>query len=150
MDNNLLPKSVYLASALSNSELNCRIAKGISKLGCYCYLPQDDPLNKTLKKDGNAIAVRNRVQIKKCDYLIAVSQKMGLDTSWEVGYAHGLGKPCLLICSMANVDDAQSSAMSYYSVNAVITVPNWSSSSEVFAQKIYDATRTWRKFIDSV
>ncbi len=36
------------------------------------------------------------IQIEACDCIIAVSHQMGLDTSWEMGFAHWVGQAVLL------------------------------------------------------
>lgn len=138
------PAAVYLASALSNADLNRLIASVISALGHDCYLPQDDPVNKSDNVPGKLIAARNIQQIDKCDYLIAVYRNMGRDTCWEIGYAKGLLKPCFLICSNPSTEEAKLSPMSFFSVDAVIFIPNWDAPAEVLGRAIDNVIRGYR------
>lgn len=133
---------VYIASALSNAELNSRIAESIAHIGVDYYLPQNDPINKVPKMDGMAIAKRNKSQIEGCDCLMAIYSKMGCDTSWEVGYAYGLGKVYFLICTEDLFNDAKSSAMLFSSSEKVIVLPDWNVSRNVLALKIKEAIQS--------
>jgi nucleoside 2-deoxyribosyltransferase len=142
MNSQLKPVTVYLASALSNADLNSRIARSVALLGHHTYLPQDDPVNKSEGVPGESIAARNREQIERCDCLIAVYHKMGLDTSWEIGYARGLQKPCLLLCAGSAVQTARLSPMPFFSVNGVIVVPDWDGQVDVYAPAIDRALKT--------
>lgn len=127
---------VYFAAALSNSTLNRRVANVISALGHHCYLPQDDPVNTREGVVGSAIAVRNREEIRSCDLLIALSRGTGLDTAWEVGYAKGLFKPCLLLCAETAAAEMQRSPTPFFSVDGVINVPTWDSPDSTYAELI--------------
>ena len=133
---------IYIASALSNAELNSRIAESIAHIGAEYYLPQDDPVNKAPKVDGMAIAERNKSQIEDCDCLMVIYSKMGQDTSWEAGYAYGLGKAYFLICTEDLFNEAKASAMLFYSSEKVIVLPNWNISRNVFALKIKEAIQS--------
>ena len=127
---------VYLASALSNFELNRRVALAISSLGYVCYLPQDESFNREGQTAGEIIAKRNKEELDKCDCAIAVFRSMGLDTSWEIGYASGLQKPCFLICTIESAEEARRSPMPFHSVLDLILVPDWAAPDAVLADNI--------------
>lgn len=133
---------IYIASALSNAGLNSRIAESIAHIGGDYYLPQNDPVNKAPKMDGVAIAERNKSQIEACDCLIAIYSKMGRDTSWEAGYAYGLGKPYFLICTEDSLAEAKASAMLFSSSEKVIVLPDWDVSLNLLALKIKEAIQS--------
>lgn len=116
---------IYIASSLSNAEINYRIALSISNIGVDYYLPQDDPINKTLNLNGKTIAERNKAQIKSCDCLLVIYHKMGIDTSWEAGYVFGLGKPYFLICTEDELSEAKNSIMPFFSSDKIIVLPDW-------------------------
>lgn len=142
MTNRKTTMRIYIASALSNAELNSRIAESIVLIGADYYLPQDDPVNKAPKKDGTAIAERNKSQIEACDCLMAIYSKMGRDTSWEAGYAYGLGKAYFLICTEDSFNELKTSAMLFSSPEKVIVLPDWNVSLNVLAFKIKEAIQS--------
>jgi nucleoside 2-deoxyribosyltransferase len=139
MNSRVITTGVYLASALSNADINRHVAYGISILGIDCYLPQDDPVNTSGNRNSELIAERNRTEIEKRDFLIAVYRNIGLDTSWELGYAAGLKKRCFLLCSANTVNEAQLSVMLSFSIETIIMVPEWDASANIFASQIKQA-----------
>jgi hypothetical protein len=93
-------------------------------------------VNTSSNVAGERIAARNREEIARCDYLLAVFHQIGLDTAWEIGYAKGLVKPCFLLCDELGICQAKRSVMPYFSANRIISLPTWDVPAEVIAREI--------------
>src|SRR5687767_4374384 len=80
------PPRVYLASALSNADLNMAVARALTARSWNCFLPQRDAPN-----DGgdSAIAAANIAGLLGADVVLVLGYNMGRDTAWEVGFATG-------------------------------------------------------------
>ena len=91
----------YLASALSNAELNASVAQALEAHAWTCFLPQRDaPANGAA-----AIAAANRSGIIAADVIVTLAHRMGRDTTWEVGFAAGLGVPIVLVCARSDTPE---------------------------------------------
>ena len=90
---------VYLASSLSNSELNARIAQLCEAETWQVFLPQRDNNQDWSEKK---IAVTNTEEIIAADLIIALSTALGNDTSWEIGFAQGQAKPVVLALDVSD------------------------------------------------
>ena len=106
---------IYLASALSNRTLNAQLSDLITSMGYECFLPQRDAPQETV---GAVTAKVNADAIKKSDVVLVVSQGLGIDTSWEAGYATALGKETILLC--ANSHSVEKHYMVFHSSSRIV------------------------------
>jgi nucleoside 2-deoxyribosyltransferase len=122
----------YLASSLKNYRLNYIIHNILISRGIFCFLPQRDALERSLK-DGekgdheNSSKIRDlNVQgIRKADVIVVVARFLDADSAWECGFASGLGKPLILIRS--SEDQIEDVYMLFHSVENIIIVRKYSS-----------------------
>jgi nucleoside 2-deoxyribosyltransferase len=124
---------VYVVSSLKNYRLNHTLDTLLQARGLSCFLPQRDALERTLEKgrpEYNAQALRirnaNADGIRRADLLIAIARNLGTDSAWECGFAHGLGKPVIVI--RAPADPIEDVYMLFNSVERVLSVPDYDGS----------------------
>src|SRR6185436_17871582 len=104
----------YIASALSNAELNASVAQALEAHAWSCFLPQRDA---PAGEEASLVAA-NRGGIVAADVVVALAYRMGRDTTWEVGFAAGLGVPVVLVCTRN--DAPERDPMIFYSVSTII------------------------------
>lgn len=90
---------VYFAAPLFTSaerEWNAMLAGKLRDRGIDVYLPQDE---EPREKAAKAIFDSNVFGLNRAGVVVAVVDGSDPDsgTSWEVGYAHALGKPIVLV-----------------------------------------------------
>ncbi len=85
---------VYIASALTNAELNARVAHALTVHSWTCFLPQRDA---PMSDDGAVIAAANLGGLLGADLIVALAYQMGRDTAWEVGFAAAREIPIVLV-----------------------------------------------------
>ncbi|HWA90239.1 MAG TPA: nucleoside 2-deoxyribosyltransferase [Rhizomicrobium sp.] len=85
---------IYLASPLSNAILNADLARRLEARGWDCFLPQRDAVQSDAK---NNVVARNIKAIQSADLIVLVTEGLGIDTAWEVGFATALGKPVIML-----------------------------------------------------
>ena len=117
---------IYLASALSNHELNERIDATLVSLGHTCFLPQREAVDSAAELPELDIVIRNCKGIEQAEWVLAVSKGLGNDTAWELGYARGLNRKCVLLCEFPDLNSAKRSIMPYYNVKCVVAVSSFS------------------------
>ena len=112
---------IYIASPLSNCNLNLRIERILVELGHNCFLPQRDAGNAS-GNPPDQIATRNWTAIREVDCVLVVGKGLGNDTSWEVGYARGLSKKCILLGEATDLSVLGRSIMPRFSVDETVVV----------------------------
>lgn len=118
---------VYLASSLKNYRLNHVIYRILESKGTSCFLPQRDALEESLKNAGkNNHEVASKIRnanvngIESADVVLVIAKNIGADSTWECGFAAGLGKLVILIRTPK--DPVEDVYMLFNSVNHIIEV----------------------------
>lgn len=112
------PPRVYLASALSNAELNTAVAEALAASSWSCFVPQRDA-----PADGGdaAIAAANIAGLLEADVVLVLGYNMGRDTAWEAGFATGHGIPVVLAYSGTGASERD--IMLFHSAMRAVCVP---------------------------
>jgi nucleoside 2-deoxyribosyltransferase len=121
---------IYIASALSNAALNTRIAMILGELGHECFLPQRDAGNVS-GQPPSEIAARNRAGIRQADCVVVIGLGLGNDTSWEIGYAKGIGKNSIMLCQGNDLVALEKSIMLRFSFDDIVVVESLSADERV-------------------
>ena len=118
------PIRVYISSSLKNFKLNQTISKVLKSIGYDIFLPQND-IKESAKarityNEKRNILGENVAAILASDLVIIVGKNIGTSTSWEIGYACGLKKPCILLVPEKN--NIQDIEMLFYSIPTALTL----------------------------
>ncbi len=113
---------IYLASPLKNQEINLCIHDFLIEHDYECFLPQED----TPQSQDKLTVDSNIKAIKKSDIILVVGKDIGNDTSWEVGFSKGLGKPIILLCEISDASMLQKHLMVLSSVSQVVYLESYS------------------------
>ncbi len=132
---------IYLASPLSNHDINEKIAKILSNIACECFLPQRD----SISLDGKSTTESNIEAIKKADLMLIIGKRLGNDTSWEIGYAIAQGKPTVLLCENAERDKLQRHKMIFFSIDKIVSISLFNSPDEYLSKIINQAICNYNK-----
>jgi mutator protein MutT len=119
---NSRPIRVYISSSLKNFKLNQTISKVLNSIGYETFLPQEytkeDAEARITYNEKRNIRDRNVAAILASDLVIIVGKNIGTITSWEIGFACGLKKPCILLdLQKNNIPDIE---MLFYSIPRVL------------------------------
>jgi nucleoside 2-deoxyribosyltransferase len=111
------PPCAYIASALSNADLNADVTQALVTHSWRCFLPQRDA---PTSGDGGETAAANIRGLLEADIVLALGYNMGRDTAWEVGFAAGHGIPVVLVHSSAGTPERD--IMVFHSAAAILRV----------------------------
>ena len=115
---------IYLSAplfTLAERSWNRSLAEMLRRRGMKVLLPQEI---SSAHDHGKTIFEKNVKAIQECDVVVAVLDQADSDsgTSWEVGYAYGLGKPILGIRTdfRAKADHLRVNIMNHHACTAYI------------------------------
>ena len=121
---NLLKMVIYLSAplfTLAERSWNRSLADMLRRRGLKVLLPQEI---SSAHDHGKHIFQKNVQAIQECDVMVAVLDQADSDsgTSWEVGYAYGLGKPILGIRTdfRGKADQLRVNLMNHHACTAYI------------------------------
>lgn len=90
-------KKVYISTPLKEEKFNIEdIQSEILKYGVFAFIP---PTSQKVNQDQGSKV--DKLSIELCDE-VWVFGAIGRDCSWEIGFAHGLGKKVILYKSSHN------------------------------------------------
>jgi len=115
---------IYLSAplfTLAERSWNRSLADMLRRRGIKILMPQEI---SSAHNHAKHIFQKNISAIKECDIMVAVLDQADTDsgTSWEVGYAYGIGKPILGIRTdfRGKADQFRVNIMNHYSCTAYI------------------------------